>query len=245
MIFFRNCLGYLCTFSATTQLNINFYLLKIIYIPISGRSTKFRGYCGKRSSSHSYLPLGFTQLAPQPGYSLFGYSLQLHLILSISQTSKEPSSRSEKESIQEQALALQANLSALASRGSVSARYFELTSTLLRLPVPYWTYLFLAELTCAFFSLPVPHWLACTFLSLPGPSRYTEQVSAYLSIVGRPLPKPVAKTPVMSWRSLLLVSHRNRLLDDDECGGGRVNSRSQSTCLYCNCVVMKVHALSK
>ena len=139
MIFFRNCLGYLCTFVSTTQLNINFYLLNVISIPISGRSTKFRGYCGKRSSSHSYLPLGFTQLAPQPGYSLFGYSLQLHLILSISQTSKEPSSRSEKESIQEQALALQANLSALASRGSVSARYFNLT-----------------EITCALLNFPVP-----------------------------------------------------------------------------------------
>ena len=58
---------------------------------------------------------------------------------SISQTSKEPSSRSEKESIQEQALALQANLSALASRGSVSARYLnhtEITCALLNLLVP-------------------------------------------------------------------------------------------------------------
>jgi len=37
-------------------------------------------------------------------------------------------------------------------------------------------------------------------------ARYSEQVSAYLSLVERPPLSPVAKAPVMSWRSLLLVT---------------------------------------
>ena len=143
--------------------------------------------------------------------------------------------------------ALQENLSALTSRGSVSARYTafilpapshlpfwdyrylaELTCTSLSLSVPYWTYMYLAELTCTFLSLPVHCWthlylakLTCTLLSLTEPFRYTEQVSAYLSLVGRPSPKPVAKPPVMSWRSLLLVSQKV------DCNGN-----GEFTCLF-------------
>ena len=69
-------------------------------------------------------------------------NLDIHWFILVSfQTSKEPSSsRSENGSVSEQANALEANLSALASRGSVSARYFQLTCTLpqpiLNLPLP-------------------------------------------------------------------------------------------------------------